>query len=299
MPPSLGSLIIAVWVIATVLLVGLALRLSGVLRLAIFVFAATGLLAPSFLFTQERTRLNEATAQKQAALSYFEEKCKSSGYFKFQDVAPVRGLELLRVRQTSSSIGQFTKADPYGRDEVGEEFIATFLRTYVPGYGLFESEFDESAQPGFSFVDTTDESGNRVRYTGAYEELARQGSANKRNSNFKLAHQLTQEPRAKYGMTYDDISTDEDLQHWVAGSSLRIIDLNTGNVVAERLGYTLDPMFGHTTNPWGRSPLLACPSFRRLGQEATSAFSSQVGQARRFADFVLRRLDNITNYFQK
>ena len=56
----------------------------------------------------------------------------------------------------------------------------------------------------------------------------------------------------RYGITYDDISTPEERQHWIAGSSLKVIDLQTNEVIAERIGYMVD--FAQGATPGGRQP---------------------------------------------
>lgn len=88
-----------------------------------------------------------------------------------------------------------------------------------------------------------------------------------------------------YGVTYDDISTTEDRRHWIAGSSLKVIDLRTKEVIAERIGYMMDP--GQGTDSGGRSPWLiaashACPAF--AGRHPAR---DQAGQTVRFVEKVL------------
>lgn len=65
-------------------------------------------------------------------------------------------------------------------------------------------------------------------------------------------------------MTYDDISTREERDYWIAGSSLKVIDLETDEVIAERIGYMVD--WAQGVRVGGRSPWLlaannACPEF--------------------------------------
>ena len=60
------------------------------------------------------------------------------------------------------------------------------------------------------------------------------------------------------------IQTREDWDYWIAGSSLRLIDLQTNEVMAERIGYMGD--WAQGSSAVGRSPWLlaannACPEF--------------------------------------
>ncbi|MDO9234685.1 MAG: hypothetical protein Q7U28_01465 [Aquabacterium sp.] len=68
---------------------------------------------------------------------------------------------------------------------------------------------------------------------------------------------------ARYGISWEDLSTKEDRDHWIAGGALRIIDLQTNEVIAERVGYMIDTGQGHGTNfrsPWNDARSHACPA---------------------------------------
>jgi hypothetical protein len=88
-------------------------------------------------------------------------------------------------------------------------------------------------------------------------------------------------------VTYDDISTREERGYWIAGSSLRVIDLQTNEVMAERIGYMMDR--GQGNNSGGRSPWLlaartACPRF----PTDPGGHTYQTDQTREFAEKTLR-----------
>jgi hypothetical protein len=81
----------------------------------------------------------------------------------------------------------------------------------------------------------------------------------------------------RYGVTWDDISTREDREHWIAGSSIKVIDLQTREVVAERTGYLIDTGQGSTSgfrSPWGWAKSYAprCPP----KEESTLNFAARV-----------------------
>jgi hypothetical protein len=44
---------------------------------------------------------------------------------------------------------------------------------------------------------------------------------------------------ASHGIAWDDISTDEDRAHGIAGSALTVLDLKTGEVIGRRIGYVM------------------------------------------------------------
>ena len=93
-------------------------------------------------------------------------------------------------------------------------------------------------------------------------------------------------PAPRYGVTYDDISTREEREPWIAGSSLKVIDLQTNEVMAERIGYMMDRGQGDTSggrSPWRLAANAACPAFPRF--ERNPPF--QLQQTRRFVEAVL------------
>jgi hypothetical protein len=73
-----------------------------------------------------------------------------------------------------------------------------------------------------------------------------------------------EKPTAIFGVTWDDLSTQEDRDRWIAASSLKIIDLMTAEVVAERVGYMFDGGLGNQSGgrqPWSYAAFMACPPF--------------------------------------
>jgi hypothetical protein len=128
--------------------------------------------------------------------------------------------------------------------------------------------------------------GKRYRYTGRIDEPWRYDSKySKTYKRFVLDRIPAIGPTTRYGVTYDDISTREDRDYWIAGSSLKVIDLQTNEVMAERIGYMMDRGQGNRSG--GRSPWLlaadnACPAFAsRHGSTA------QINQTEKFVEKVL------------
>ncbi|OUL99025.1 hypothetical protein A8M77_28280 [Variovorax sp. JS1663] len=90
----------------------------------------------------------------------------------------------------------------------------------------------------------------------------------------------------RYGLTYDDISTGEERDYWIAGSSLKVIDLQTNEVLAERIGYMMDWAQGSRVGgraPWLMAADTACPAFA-----SRHGFVAQRGQTLRFVEKVLK-----------
>ncbi|MDQ7990939.1 MAG: hypothetical protein REI09_15010 [Candidatus Dactylopiibacterium sp.] len=150
---------------------------------------------------------------------------------------------------------------------------------------------------GYRYVEALAEDGKRYRYTGEWKNVLVTGT-NVTSPNwgkqwysreFVLEKQLATGPSPRYGVTYDDLSTREDREYWVAGSSLRVIDLQTQEVMAERIGYMWDPGQGNSYG--GRSPWLlaanhACPGFQRNPFHPIPPGHGSSAQAAQTEDFV-------------
>ena len=252
-----------------------------------FALAIIGFIAITETLAGEtpRERLTKAEAM-------FQERCKTAGEKIYRAVEGVEGIFLMRVRDTTNHGAQFKMDDPYGHDSIKDEYIKSFLYGRDTN-GSFVLP-DNAAQYGYRYVDADNWiDGKRYRYTGQMEEPWKFDKKYlKGYSRFVLAQIPIVGSPSRFGVTYDDISTIEDRENWIAGSSLKVIDLRTNEVIAERIGYMMDRGQGNQTG--GRSPWLlaadyACPSFRPTADPARSpGFSYQIGQTRNFVEKVLK-----------
>lgn len=139
---------------------------------------------------------------------------------------------------------------------------------------------------GYRYVDAIDpKDGKRYRYTGRIEEPWQTDKHYlKGYTRFVLDKFPAPNPPPRYGVTYDDISTREERDYWIAGSSLKVIDLKNNEVIAERIGYMMDRGQGNTSGgraPWLWAANYACPAFRP-SDAGQPGFSYQAGQTRKF-----------------
>ena len=225
----------------------------------------------------EKESFKERLAKAEAM---FQERCKNAGEKIYRTAENVEGILLMKLRPSGINYGdQFRMDDPYGRDLGGEGYIMSFVR----GFETRQAEFapGSPSRVGYGYVEVIDlKDGKRYRYTGARKVVGKKDASSynnqvelKRNPNYDLniyAFVLDKTPASgappRYGVTYDDISTHEERDYWIAGSSLKVIDLKNNEVIAERIGYMMDRGQGNTSG--GRSPWLlaannACPSFQR------------------------------------
>jgi hypothetical protein len=220
----------------------------------------------------------QARQRLDASMQLFQEHCKSAGEKVTRTIENVDGIVWMKWRPSGLNDGdQFKLDDPYGKDCSGESCIADLLRV-TKGSELNPEDANRHTK-GYRFVETTDPSGQFYRYVGVEklrsiwtdEAIARQKARTGKgvepgDHEFTLERQPMGKLTARYGITWDDISTREDRDHWIAGGSLKVIDLSTNEVIAERVGYMMDRGLGNTAgfrSPWGDAPRTACPSFAK------------------------------------
>ena len=239
-------------------------------------------------------------ARLQKAEALFKERCKTSGEFIKRTVDNVEGIYLLKLRPDKINYGnQFARDDPYGSDSGGERYFKSFLRGFhkpSPNYIL-----GDPTRYGYRYVEAIDpQDGKRYRYTGSVKEVTHKssilmggdGKSTFKSKEFVLDKVPAPDTAPRYGVTYDDISTPQDRELWIAGSSLKVVDLKINEVIAERIGYMMDRGQGNYSG--GRSPWLmaadnACPSFQRYEAPVvqTPGFSKQANQTDDFVEKVL------------
>ncbi len=207
----------------------------------------------------------------QIAAQMFEERCKKAGEKIYRTEENVEGIFLMKVRPPEINFGkQFVLDDPYGHDSGGELYFKTFFAAFSQPPIIPSPKW--RPKQGYHYVEAIDpQDGKRYRYTGGMKEVTHVssilvGGTGKefRTKDFVLDKTPAPGKPPRYGVTYDDISTREEREYWIAGSSLRVIDLQTNEVMAERIGYMMDPAQGNTSggrSPWLLAARTSCPAF--------------------------------------
>ena len=207
------------------------------------------------------------------ANAHFEMLCKNAGERIVRTVENVEGVVWMKWRDkldVSDDYDQFKLSDPYGRDCNWEGCIEQLLRA-TSGLNLDPSK-KEPFHTGYRFVESVDPATRQLnRYTRQlYRPHDREAKYTETLVRAELVHQGIKERTARYGITWDDISTREDRERWIAGSSLKVLDLQTNEVIAERVGYMIDLGQGNRAGfrtPWLFAQQTACPSFPQIGPQ--------------------------------
>lgn len=242
-----------------------------------------------------RSEQEQFKAKLDAATAHFEMRCKNAGEKIVRTVDNVEGVVWMKWRDNGDvkdDYDQYKLFDPYGRDCAGDDCIAQLLRLENTA-GRFEREV-ELRKGRYRFVEAIDDSdGKRYRFTGAMklrpswtaeaiERFRRDRGTEVPDDAYWFGLHRTPIERysARYGVTWDDISTTDDRDRWIAGGSLKVIDLQTNEVIAERVGYMMDRGLGSTAgfrSPWAAAPDWACPPFPR--SPGGGAFRGYRGQS--------------------
>lgn len=235
------------------------------------VLVVFGLLPVSGLMRQIEYTQQAKTKQTHVAtgIKRFQAYCQTAGVKIHRTVDGVEGIYLMKIRTTYNLNNQYAMDDPYGNYGGSDDYIMTFLigrKKNGQLIGWWESRFeDPSDLPGYRFVEAIDpKDGKLYRFTAHIE---RPGLTDTRYVkdyvNFVVDREPITQRTARYGVTYDDISTKEDRDYWIAGSSLRVLDLETNEVIAERIGYMMDygqGPDGAKRQGWTFAAKNACPS---------------------------------------
>jgi hypothetical protein len=240
------------------------------LKLGVAAVIAVAFATPVLRHTQERqVQYDAARAKLDAAQAHFEMRCKSAGEKITRTVENVDGVAWMKWRDkhnVDDDYDQFKLSDPYGRDCSGEWCIEQLLRA-TKRLDL-DPDKKMAVYSGYQFVESTDPKAQQLsRYVRQlYRRHDRDPAYGERDIQTELVSQPIQKHSARYGITWDDVSSREDREQWIAGGSIKVIDLQTNEVIAERIGYMMDPGLGNKSNgrsPWMAAPANACPPFRK------------------------------------
>jgi hypothetical protein len=289
---GLGDLLRLVGILFWVLVVGaliMALTLPKTRKdkaFAVLVVVGLFIAFPGRWAWEAKQQRDAVQARYQKAEAMFQERCKKSGEFIYRTAENVEGVFLLKIREGYNHYDQYKMDDPYGADTTGEGYLRNFLMARDEK-GLF----NVIKIGGYRYVDAIDsKDGKRYRYTGRLDEPWKWNPhALEGHRVFVFDKVLAPNPAPRYGVTYDDISTREERDYWIAGSSLKVIDLRANEVMAERIGYMMDRSQGNNSRRralWLFAADYACPKF---GPEKVGVSRSfyQFYQTRNFVEKIL------------
>ena len=244
------------------------------------------------------TREREATKVRMTSgKALFEEKCRTvAGEKIYRKVENVEGLLLMKVRPERGD-RELANLDwpgaAFARETRGDGFITSFLgyeygsstldgtpTPITPRYrGYINTDRRPGGLPGYRWVEVIDEKDSkRYRFTGRYDEPWKTDSSySKSYVRFNLdkaPSPFSAPPR--YGVTYEDHVIPEERYLGVASSTVRVIDLQTKEVLGELTRYAWSPGAPSRVNPSPWLTAYRCPDHARGNSTATRKFVDQI-----------------------
>ena len=243
--------------------------------IVLFVF----LVIPYFLQkerdAQRQQELQQARAERAAwrkqyyepAKARFDQLCQNAGEKIYRTADNVDGILLLKVRGDDEKY-QSNSYNPL-KDQMWED-AAINSEAWRAGY--INSFFSKAMRswhnsPGYKYVDVLQKDGSIIRYSGdwgiKYEDFNQE---------------INPKRPARYAVTYENDISWENRKHWIAGTTIKVIDTQGNQLIAEKTMYVFVPELGYSKfeqnpNPWGRG--VRCPK-EDPAQQETSAFIAKV-----------------------
>ena len=205
--------------------------LSGSLTAAAILILFVWIIPKQFGPSKEEIQAQEEWDRKyKEAEAVFNEQCKTAGEKIYRTVDNVEGIMLLKVVPESTVSADTKTRDPMWDNAAlqtseGVNFIARFLGFFSDG----EYRYVEFLQPNHSDI---------IRYSG---------------KSFPLNQALNPRHPARYAVTFENNVDPKLRRHWVAGATIRIIDRQTDEVIAEKTTYAFEKGLGGTGGarmPW-------------------------------------------------
>lgn len=238
-----------------------------------------------------------AEEQEAAAAGYaraqalFEEKCRTvAGERIYRKVENVEGLLLMKLRPERGDRelkDRYWPGAAFARETSTKEYITTFL-----GYeyasnpmgrddpvtptnrGYINTDRRPGGIPGYRYVDVIDENdGMRYRYRLVYKPRP---TSQIGYVDAILEKNPAPDPAPRYGVSFEDHVIAEERELGLASSTVKVIDLQTGEVLGEMLRYAWSRTGPSRTNPAPWLTAWRCPDHAVGTSEATRKFADQV-----------------------
>lgn len=211
---------------------------------------------------KQRVAHNEMIAER------FRKLCREQAGDKiYKTVEGVEGFLIMRPRKPTKDhqeyLDQFWMGDPYGHSDLEAEKPEYVFLSDRPGFEGTSVKI--SPLRGYDFIELPlPLPAGAVGSSYLRIEAAKRYVDGHGQQQIAYKKEKVREPRSRYGYEWIDISTPEERRYWIAGGRIRIIDLITGELVAQRTGYVIDIEQGARAGggiPWLLAQRNACPPF--------------------------------------
>ena len=198
---------------------------------------------------QQKAAEKEAEWRKryEPAKARFDQLCQNAGEKIYRTADNVDGILLLKVRGDDEKY-QSNRYNPR-KDQMWEDAAVEsgwFRNGYIDGF-LPYAMHNFQGSSGYKYVDVLQKDNSIIRYSGDWQ--------------ITIDHPFHIEPNprhpARYAVTYENDVSWENRKHWIAGTTIKVIDTQTNTLMAEKTMYVFVPELGYSKfeqnpNPWGR-----------------------------------------------
>ena len=222
----------------------------------------------------------------------FLERCRTQAGYKINRVVKdVDGILLPKVRHRMNEYDPTAPGAAFAMEDVDDGYLASFLYYRDPPPELANSyrvspNKNPGASPGFSYVDIIDEKdGQRyrhaIRWPDSWEDTWEQSRVHVRMGPRVFFGKVPEsEPMPRYAVTFEDAVVPEERANGIASSTVKVIDIQANEVLAEMRRYAYYP--GKIGSFAGANWLRAdkCPGVLFGSGQATRQFVDRVLVAR-------------------
>ena len=213
---------------------------------------------------ERRAKAEEAEWHKRydPAKARFDQLCQNAGEKIYRTADNVDGILLLKVRGDDEKY-QDNSYNPR-KDQMWEDAA---IESEAAGENYIERFLPRLSMAPYDFADVIQKDGSVIRY-----------SMRRKEHSWIMDKQPNPHSRARYAVTYENDISWENRKHWIAGTTIKIIDTKTNELMAEKTMYAFVPALGYSEleqnpNPWGRG--MRCPDENSYEQK-TVIFVSKV-----------------------
>lgn len=256
-------------------------------RWVLGLLALAALLAkPAYDYHLARQARAAAQARYAADKAEFQRLCREvAGYKFYRKAENVEGILLLKVRQKGDWQDLMAPGAAFALETKGAEYITSFLAYRYPSSGVNDESYFTStermdgATPGFSYVDVIDDkTGKRIHYTPRWDEPWQYDNKSylKGYIKFWLDENPPQDPAPRYAVTFEDHVVPTERARGLASSTVKVIDTQTNEVMAEMLRYAWGARQASSANPYPWLTAYKCPGVGHGASAATRQFVDRV-----------------------
>lgn len=246
---------------------------GGILILFIFIIPLQVRLSLKAQEKREEPIKAEQRAKYEAAKAVFDEQCKKAGEKIYRTVDNVDGVMLIKIAWKNEK----REFDPMW-EEAAMNRISTYPHTakkYIDTFLSYDVDYNVPKQKyhywtnGYKFVDVLEKNDN----SNTEENIVTRYTRVEPIKDSELNREFQPVNPARYAVTYENNVDPELRKHWVAGTTFKIIDRQTDELLAEKTFFA----FGNGYNgnaPWSRAD--TCQEMGIIKEPGTGNFITPI-----------------------